>query len=92
MTDVEKLQSLIDEADSLIQRRVNSMSPEFTAWQVKTGRFLEKTYGLESYELTAFAATRFSPQILTSRNSFSRIYVTGFPAALDCTFIGRNNL
>ena len=69
MNDFEKLKAIIAETDELMQKCVTSGSPEFTAWKTKTGRFLVKRYGQDSFEFTQFSKTSFS----------LGIYVAGTP-------------
>lgn len=65
MKDYDKLKEIIDEIDCLIQKNVDSSSPEFQAWKVKTERFLIKKYGEKSYEVKNFRNHSFSLSIFT---------------------------
>lgn len=60
MTDYEKLKGIIEEIDVLIQNRVSSSDSDFTAWHVKTERFLIRKFGQDSLEHTKFKRTIFS--------------------------------
>lgn len=42
MSDYHKFKEIYDEIDELIGKRVDSSTPEFQAWKVKTERFLIK--------------------------------------------------
>lgn len=42
MSDYNKFKEIYDEIDELIGKRVDSSTPEFQAWKVKTERFLIK--------------------------------------------------
>lgn len=55
MTDIEKLKNIIDEIDVLINKRVDSTTPEFTAWRDKTKRFIYHHYGADSPEYSGFS-------------------------------------
>lgn len=60
MSDYNKFKEIYDEIDELIGKRVDSSTPEFQAWKVKTERFLIKKYGEKSYELNNFRGYPFS--------------------------------
>lgn len=60
MTDYEKLKGIIDEIDSLIEKKVSSSDSEFQAWKTKTERFLMKKYGKDCLEYEKFKDTPFS--------------------------------
>lgn len=60
MTDYEKMQSIIDEIDSLIEANISSEDVGFQAWKTKTERFLVKKYGKDSLEHDKFINTHFS--------------------------------
>lgn len=60
MTDYEKLKEIYDEINGLIAMRVSSSTPDFRAWKVKAKRFLIKTYGEDSFEVSEFRKIRFS--------------------------------
>lgn len=63
MTDYEKLKSIIDEIDTLINMNVRASDPEFQAWKTKAERFLIRNYGEKNLEHNKFLKTRFSPVI-----------------------------
>lgn len=63
MTDYEKLKSIIDEIDTLINKNTRASDPKFQAWKTKAERFLIKKYGEKSLEYNKFLKTRFSPLI-----------------------------
>lgn len=60
MKKINKLKSIIDEIDKLIQKNVTSSSPDFQAWRTKAERFLISEYGSESYEANEFKKMQFS--------------------------------
>ncbi len=60
-----KLKSIIEEIDQLMVKNVSSSSPEFQAWKSKTERFLIKSYGADSYEVSEFKKMGFSLSIYT---------------------------
>ena len=60
MKRINKLKSIIDEIDKLIQKNVTSSSPDFQAWRTKAERFLISEYGSESYEANEFKKMKFS--------------------------------
>lgn len=61
MTDYEKLEWLISEADALIEHAVKPSTPGFQAWFVEAERFLIKRFGEDSFEHKKFKDTRFMP-------------------------------
>lgn len=71
MTDRENLQDIINEIDVLIRGNVSSSSPEFTAWKVRTERYIIKKYGEKSYEFKEFNKLHFSLYAITSETSES---------------------
>ena len=66
MTDYEKLKSIIDEIDNLINHNVTSETPGFIAWKNKSERFLIKKYGKGSLEHNHFNDTEYSFAIQTA--------------------------
>lgn len=65
MTDIEKLKNIIDEIDVLINKRVNSSTPEFTAWHDKATRFIYHHYGADSPEYSVFSNICYSLYVQT---------------------------
>jgi len=65
MTEYERLKSIIDEVDVLIDKKVSSSDPEFEAWQTKTERFLISKFGQDSIEHKKFNDTSFSLRLFT---------------------------
>lgn len=63
MTDYEKLKSIIDEIDTLINKNTRASDPKFQAWKTKAERFLIKKYGEKSLEYNKFLGTNFSSLI-----------------------------
>ena len=59
MTDYQKLQKLITDAKSLIEKQVTNSDAEFEAWEVNVRRFLKKKYGEKSIEYKKFDDTSF---------------------------------
>ncbi len=66
MTDYERLENIINEADNLAKRGVFATAPVFQAWCNMTERFLLKKYGKDSIELTNFRNTRFFPRVYST--------------------------
>lgn len=62
MSDYEKLRSIIDEIDVLIERHVSKRAPAFQAWYTDVERFLTKKYGRDSIEVKSFTGTKFDLQ------------------------------
>ena len=60
MSDYERLKEIIDEIDTLLEHHVTKSAPAFCAWYNKAERFLYRTYGSDSLELSAFQHTSFS--------------------------------
>lgn len=61
MTDFEKLEWLISEADVLINHHVKPSTPGFQAWFSEAERFLIKRFGVDSFEYNKLKKTRFIP-------------------------------
>lgn len=61
MTNSEKLQQLIEEAEMLVQNRVNASDPKFAGWHLRTKNFLRKKFGDESDEVKHFRGKTFRP-------------------------------
>lgn len=73
MNSYEKLQNIISEIDCLIDKGVDSLSPDFVAWKTKTERFLIRQYGMDSYEFQEFKKCHFTLTIYaggTPQSSF----------------------
>ena len=60
MSDYEKLKKIIQEIDTLVQKRASASTPEFKAWKMKTRKFLAKRYGEDSMESNDFMNTHFT--------------------------------
>ena len=63
MTEHEKLEWLISEADVLIQHAVKPSTPGFQRWSTEAERFLIRRFGQNSFEHTRFKETCFHPSI-----------------------------
>lgn len=61
MTEFEKLEWLISEADVLINQHVKPSTPGFQAWFSEAERFLIKRFGANSFEYNKLKETRFMP-------------------------------
>lgn len=61
MTDFEKLEWLISEADVLIDHHVKPSTPGFQVWFSEAERFLIKRFGADSFEYNKLKETRFLP-------------------------------
>ena len=66
MTDYERLENIINEADNLAKRGVLATAPAFQAWCNLTERFLLNKYGESSIELTNFRNTKFLPRVYST--------------------------
>lgn len=60
MSDKERLQILINEISTLIEKRVTNKSEEFITWKTKVELFLSKKYGEDSKQENAFKKVSFS--------------------------------
>ncbi len=63
MTDYEKLEWLISEADVLIDHSVKPSTPAFQVWFSEAERFLIKRFGIDSFEYNKLKSTKFAPSI-----------------------------
>lgn len=59
MTDYEKLKSIIDEIDNLVQNEISYTDSRFDLWKSRTERFLLKKYGRSSFEYKEFINSSF---------------------------------
>lgn len=66
MTDKEKLEYLIAEADNLVAHMVTTNVPGFRAWKTEAERFLVKRFGEDSFEHRDFLKASFKPNIWNS--------------------------
>lgn len=76
MNEYEKLKSIIDEIDNLIEHHVRASVPTFEAWRTKTERFLIKKYGKDSLEHKKFLDTNFSPLIWSGEDEAEDIRIS----------------
>lgn len=63
MSSYERLNHIINQIDTLINKQVTSEDPSFQAWKSETNRFLIGKFGATSYEYKEFNAFSFSPQV-----------------------------
>ena len=63
MTDIEKLQEIIQQIDYLLSVNVTKNDPEFKEWHSRTERFLHNKYGADSIELKEFQNYTFIPKL-----------------------------
>ena len=61
MTDIEKLQEIIDEIDELLEVNITPADREFKEWHSRARRFLYHKYGEDSYEYQEFLRFKFIP-------------------------------
>ena len=59
MTDYEKLKSIIDEIDNLVQNEISYTDSRFDLWKSRTERFLLKKYRRTSFEYKEFINSSF---------------------------------
>lgn len=77
MTDIEKLQEIIDEIDELLEVSITPADREFKEWHSRAERFLYNKYGAESIEYLGFNEFKFLPYITktTKDKDFLRFLV-----------------
>lgn len=63
MTDIDKLQEIIDEIDVLIEHQVKEDDMELKQWKLKAERFVYNHYGEESYEFIKLHKISYYPDI-----------------------------
>lgn len=68
MTDYEKLEWLISEADVLINHAVTPSTPGFQAWFAEAERFLIKKFGENSFEYKKLKETQFKPRMYSDNS------------------------
>lgn len=61
MTDIEKIQEIIDEIDELLEVNITPADREFKEWHSRARRFLYHKYGEDSYEYQEFIRFKFIP-------------------------------
>ncbi len=61
MTDIEKLQEIIQQIDYLLEVNATPADSEFKEWHNRAKRFLYNKYGAESIELKTFLQYTFKP-------------------------------
>lgn len=76
MTDIEKLQEIIDEIDVLIEHQVKLDDAEFKQWNNKAERFLFNHCGVNSYEFRTFIGISYYPNTDTNHRSH-KDYIEG---------------
>lgn len=72
MTDKEKMEWLISEADVLAGHFSKPSTPGFQLWQSEAERFLIKRFGQDSFEYKKFKEIRFSPAMYTDDSAVVR--------------------
>lgn len=65
MTDYEKMKTIINEIDCLVDAEVAADDIAFQAWKTKSERFLVKRYGKDSIEYNKFSKTAFNVMVYT---------------------------
>lgn len=63
MTDIEKLQEIIQQIDWLLSVNITPNDPEFQEWHSMAERFLHNKYGADSIELKDFQKYTFFPKL-----------------------------
>lgn len=71
MTNIDKLKEIIADIDELERLQVSSSSPEFSAWKMKTLRFLRDVYSEDSLEYKDFNKRPFSLIMFSSSTPHS---------------------
>ena len=59
MSDYEKLQQLIADADAMTKKNITNDAAEFKAWETSVKRFLYRLFGEDSLEMKAFLEISF---------------------------------
>ena len=59
MSDYEKLQQLIADADAMTKKNITNDAAEFKAWETSVKRFLYRRFGEDSLEMNAFLEISF---------------------------------
>lgn len=90
MTNIEKLQSIIEEAKQLKDANVTSDNSQFQAWKNKATRFLIKQYGEQSQEYIQFQKTPFSLYFIFSSTTETD-YIAACKKGLEKTILIFNN-
>ncbi len=67
MSEYEKVQKLITEADELISKQVTAEDTEFGIWEYKVKKYIIEKFGDKSFEMNAFDDINFSLSIISSR-------------------------
>lgn len=62
MTDIEKVEEIIDQIDYLLETNATPADREFKEWHNRAERFLYNKYGPESFELRSFLQYTFTPR------------------------------
>ena len=60
MSEYEKVQKLITEADELISKQVTAEDTEFGIWEYKVKKYIIEKFGDKSFEMNAFDDINFS--------------------------------
>lgn len=81
MNNYEKLKRIIDEIDSLSNKKELTRDPEFKAWRAKAERFVAQTYGQDSIEYQNFSKIRYMPSVFGVSQDISPNYRNGLQTA-----------
>ena len=54
MTDFDKMQKLIENADTMLKKDITNSDAEFIAWETSAKRLLNKLFGKDSIEMSTF--------------------------------------
>ena len=61
MSDIRKLEKLIEDGEKLVAKRATSDLPEFNVWLTNVKRYLKKQFGEKSIELREVRYRAFGP-------------------------------
>ena len=68
----EKLNTIIQQAEELLQKDVTNSSPEFEAWNMKAERFLIHQFGEKSHEYKSFKEINFGCFVISGSNAHNQ--------------------
>ena len=60
MSEYEKLQKLIDDADELIKKKVTAGDPEFGGWEFRVKKYIKEKFGENSFAMDEFKKISFT--------------------------------
>ncbi len=85
MTDIEKFKKLTKEIDVMLPSRIDPSSEEFTSWQTKVERLLDRIYGSDSKEAKKFRNTLFWSPVYIGSMDADQMNIDACHNALEST-------